>query len=298
MQFETPTTIEGLYSILNDIFNYYRLQGENFNAADLRPLNLVRMTFTPLTDEQLLLKASENVAGAQEERLIKYKDSLTEKSAEVKAKIVAAQKQEKIDLAANAKTYSSAKSEINKRALKTGTTDSGVYAERLSELEKERCEKAAKISSGYQSEISELTQKFNDLQTLLDSAEQKYSGVCESEVTKEFNRLKEEQDKTEREVFEYNNLLDEKEQRYENTRKQNVANMQLRHMEIRAAGFTKDELVQRGYYADVIKCVTDYYNQMTVAQAFSSIKNEPKLALYLDDYYQSIVYFYRVNAGE
>lgn len=296
MQFETPTTIDELYSTLNDIYNYYRLQPEIFTAADLEPLNLTRMSFTPLTDAQLEVKARENVAAAQRLRLMNYVENLREKVDEIVAKIEAENIAETFNLSINEQTFNAAKEAVSKRALKTNTTDSSVYSEKISALEKERGEKAAEITAKRSANVFTLNQKKWDLLTLINGAEIKFSEVCELEVVAEFNKLKAEQDKTAREVFEYNNALDEKEQRYENSRKQHIATMQLRHMEIRMQGYSKDELVQRGYYNDVIKCITDYYNTMTAAEAYRSVRAQARLAIYLDDYYTDIAYFYKINA--
>lgn len=295
MKFATPTTLDELYEILNEIYNYYRLQPEIYTASDLVPLNITRMTFTPLSDEQLMSKAEENLASAQQIRLMNYVDGLTEKLNDIKAKVKAAEVAKNEELASNEQTFSSAKDVIAKRAIKTNTTDSGVYTEKLFLLEKERGKKAAEINAEYAANVYELSQKEEELTSLINSAENKFSDICASEVVAEYNKLKTEQDKTLQEVFKYNNSLDEKEQRFENSRKRHVNEMQLRHMEIRLQGYSKDELVQRGYYNDVIKCVTDYFNTMTPEQAFKTVKEQPKLAIYLDDYYSNIVYFYKAR---
>ena len=296
MEFQTPTTLEELYETLNDVFNYYRLQVENYTAADLTSLDLTRMSYTPLSDEQLTVLAGQNVAAAQKIRQMAYVDSLNEKIADVDEKISAETVKKTERLKANDLTYSSAKEVIIKHAIKTGTTDSGIYAEKLSALERERLTKEGEITALCTAETYKLNQEKQRLNGLLSNASGKYSDVCASEVSAEFNKLKSSQEQTVRTVFTYNNELDEKEQRYENTRKQLVAGMLLRHMEIRAKGYTKDELVDRGYYNDVIACVKSYYDGMTAAQAFTSIKSQPKLAIYLDDYYSNIVYYYKTLA--
>ena len=52
-----------------------------------------------------------------------------------------------------------------------------------------------------------------------------------------------------------------------------------------------------GYYADVIDCVCAYYDTLPVLTAYQDLASENKLAIYLDDFYQDIVYMYKSRAG-
>ena len=103
--------------------------------------------------------------------------------------------------------------------------------------------------------------------------------------------------KTEREVFKYNNGILEKETRYRNTIKQAEATLKLQFLEISMGEYTKDQLVDMGYYQDVIDCVTSYYDKFSAAEAFQKITDEKKLAVYLDDMYAEVIYAYRSKAG-
>ena len=68
-------------------------------------------------------------------------------------------------------------------------------------------------------------------------------------------------------------------------------------MEINTQFFTKDQLVEMGYYKDVITCVSGYYDRLSALSAYQDITNETGLITYLDDFYESVVYMYRVRAG-
>lgn len=297
MQYTIPTTKAELFSTLNDIYFYYRLRVDAYDGITLAALDLTRMTFTPLSDSELIEKAETLLSASQEIRLMNYVDDLNKKKATIESEITAenAAKSEKIESAE--KSYAAAKDAINKQAIKTGVKASGIYAEKIAALEKERGAKIAAINAETAAKITALNAKKQNYTDLIGGAENKFSSVCEKEIAAKFLELKAEQDKTERYVFEYNNALDEKEQRYENTRRQALASIQLRHLEIRVNGLTKDELVEHGYYNDVIQCVKDYYDSMSAAAAYADIRSEPKLAIYLDDYYTDIVYFYKVNAS-
>ena len=106
-----------------------------------------------------------------------------------------------------------------------------------------------------------------------------------------------EQEKVLREVKRYNNGLDEKEARYRNSLKSNIANLELRYLSIHEQGFAHDELVELGYYDDVIACVSGYYNSLDEEAAYLDIKNEEKLAIYLDSYYPVLVQAYKIRSA-
>lgn len=296
MEFNTPTNKTELYETLNSIYFYYRLRVDEYNGVTLSPLDLTRMTFNSLSDNELREKAAVLLSSSQDLRLMNYLDKIKEKMEKVDEDKAAEEAAKNALIEEAGKTFLSAKEALKSRAIKTGTESSGIYAEKLSVIEKEKGEKIAKITAESVAKIAALSEKKAALLSLFNSAEEKFSEICEKEIEAKFTELKDEQEKTARYVFEYNNALDEKEQRYENSRAQTVASMQLRHLEIRVNGMTKDELVEHGYYNDVIKCVKDYYDTMTPAAAFSDIRSEPRLAIYLDDYYTDVVYFYKVNA--
>ena len=72
----------------------------------------------------------------------------------------------------------------------------------------------------------------------------------------------------------------------------------LRYLDISSGEFTKDQLTDMGYYRDVIKCVTSYYDTLEPLEAYQDITAEKELAIYLDDYYQNVIYTYKMLAIE
>ena len=61
MEWQTPTTKEQLHQTLQDIFYYYRIRKDEWEDLALLPLELQRLEWSPLTDEQLTLRAKEEV---------------------------------------------------------------------------------------------------------------------------------------------------------------------------------------------------------------------------------------------
>ena len=66
---------------------------------------------------------------------------------------------------------------------------------------------------------------------------------------------------------------------------------------MKAKGFSKDELVQNGYYKDALKCVTAYYNTLSAADAYNDIMSDAGLVPYLDDYFDDILVMYKLKAN-
>ena len=63
MEFTKPTTKEEMFATLKEIYFYYNHKKFVFDVAELERLNVQRMTFTPLTDEELLEKATDILSG-------------------------------------------------------------------------------------------------------------------------------------------------------------------------------------------------------------------------------------------
>jgi len=120
--------------------------------------------------------------------------------------------------------------------------------------------------------------------------------MFEREVSAKITELTEAQQEKIREVFKYNNGLTEKEQRYQNTIKQTNASLLLKFMSLRQGEFTKDELVEMGYYKDVIACVCNYYDTLDTLTAAQQITHDQDIPIYLDHYYETIVYMYTQRA--
>ena len=66
-------------------------------------------------------------------------------------------------------------------------------------------------------------------------------------------------------------------------------------MEINSNNLSKDQLIEMGYYTDVINCVCAYYDTLDALTAWRTIVNDAKVAVYLEEYYSQIVYMYHIG---
>ena len=297
MEFNLPTTKTQMYSILEQLFYYYRIQRPGYEELQLEPLVLDRLSYDKPTDEQILSKAKTVLAGEQERELMEKRTEYSLKISALENKITLAE-QSKLEQVENiTKLYEESVKKVEKQAEKNGLITSGITVDKIALLEIEKNQKITEIIEKKQAEIDGYLAEITVKQSELNSLEEKYSTLHELDVDKKVEEMKLECDSIEREVFKYNNGLDEKEQRYDNIIMQTNATLKLKFMEISTGEFTKDQLVEMGYYNDVIRCVRGYFDTLGAEIAYQEFCTDEKIMIYLDDYYSNVLYLYRAKAG-
>ena len=297
MQFNTPTTKSEMYTTLDEIFNYYRIQREEYQEPVLGELILNRLEYQEQTQGQLIEKATALLAPKQErevnELIQELNGQISAYQKEIEQIQVNAQEQiEKVN-----ELYQESQQKIKATASKNGLINSSAYLDKITFLENQKNLQINSITQKKDAEQLVKTSAKTMLEDKLSRAENFYDSAHQKDITAKVIELTDQQDQLIREIFKYNNGLDEKEQRYRNTIYQARANLKLKYMEITVAEFSKDQLVEMGYYDDVIACVCGYYDTLVALDAYRDIANDKKLPIYLDDYYHNIVYMYGIRAG-
>ncbi len=297
MAFPTPTTESEMLSILKDIFFYYRVRREAFEETKLEPLVLTRMEFTALTDQELKRKAEELVAYEQQIKISELRISLSQQIDEYSEKSENLTKTYNQSVTTVTENYNESAQKIYDDALKNGLGQSTILTEQLARLESEKNKLLSQTQSEYEKELSYCNARIQSLTDRQNNLQTEFSEAFEKQVNAKYIELKDEQAEKQNEVFKYNNSLDEKEQRSKNSVAQANATLQLKYMEISAENFSKDQLIEMGYYADVIDCVCGYYNTLDSLSAWRGIANNSKIVVYLEEYYTELVYMYQSRAG-
>ena len=296
MQFTLPTTKTEMLETLKEIFYYYRIQRIEFDNVDLERLSLERLVFQPLTDEQLLLKATEILA-SEHTKDIREKVNIHETNVKKLNEQLISLNQNALSLIDNInQEYLLAKDKIEQNASAWAITDTSLITSQLAELEGQRIEKISQIEQDLAVKRAEIEGQIVVELENKNSATEYFSKEHTQQINAKVIELKKEQEKTIRDVKKYNTTLEEREQRNANTLKEVEATLKLKFLQICSEGLTKDQLVEMGYYQDVIDCVCAYYNTLEPVQAFKDVSNETKIVTYLDDYYNQIVYMYQVKA--
>ncbi len=297
MNFTLPITKTDMYNTLQEIFHYYRIDREGYAGANFEELKLERMTFTPLTDSELLEKADRILSGQHEREIQDFTDVLNEKivSANSQKETVLKDKDEQISQATA--LYADSEKKVEEQAVKNGLINSSIVTEKLAQLENAKNERILDITQIAATKIAELDAQIAEYTDALSKVAEKYSEVHAKEKISKVQELADEQAQVERTVFKYNNSLDEKELKYKNSMLQVGVELKLKFMEVQLAEFTKDELIDMGYYDDVIKCVCGYYDRLSAYDAYEDIKMEQRIMVFLDEYYQDVVYMYSLRAS-
>ena len=297
MNFQLPINKNDMYNTLQEIFHYYRIDREGYAGAKFEELNLERMNFTPLNESELNEKAGKLLGGKHEREIQEQKDLLNEKIISANSQKSAVLRDKEDQIAKAIELYIQSEKKVEEQAVKNGLINSSIVTEKLAQLEVAKNESIMAITQSASDKISQLDAQIAEYTESLSKVAEKYSVVHQKEKQAKAQELLDEQSQVERTVFRYNNSLDEKELKYKNSLMQVGVELKLKFMEVQLAEFTKDELVAMGYYEDAIKCVCGYYDRLSAYDAYEDIKMEQRLMVFLDEYYQDVIYMYSIRAS-
>ena len=295
MEFTLPTTKTEMLDTLKLIYEHYRINKGEFLQKTLSPLSLENLTFQKKTDEELKEIAKIYTSAEQKKEKAEYIAELKQKikSLETKKESLTASLETATEKAEE--TYRESEKKIELNVVQNGLYSSSIVADKMTELEKEKNETILELNSDYNKEVATIEGEISGYNLLIENADEYFQEIFDSEIEKKAEELKEEQEKLEREVFRYNNGLEEKRQKYANQILESNMSYELKYMEIDTLTLSKEQLVNMGYYRDVINCVCAYYDLMDSATALEEILAESSLVFYLDDFYQNIVYMYKMK---
>ncbi len=296
MEFNLPTTKSQMYVILNDLFYYYRIRREGYEEVNLQELELERLTITQKTDEQLLAEATLLLKSKHEREKKEYEVNLNSSILECEQKLILLEQNyqqaiEKVELA-----YAESAQKFASKQYNAGLLNSTFIATQSAIFEENKNAKIVALTQEKNNQTASLTAKLAALNSELEEKEEHFSQIHQFEIEAKVGELMSQREQERISVFKYNNGLDEKEQRYSNSIKESKSSLWLRYLDISSGEFTKDQLTDMGYYRDVIRCVCGYYDTLEPLTAYQDMTAEKELAIYLDDYYQNIVYTYRMLA--
>lgn len=296
MQFQTPTTLEQLHQTLKEIFHYYRVTREGFVAPELEPLELTRLDFQPVEDVELQEKARILVSNENKKEYEEFCLKLRRERAELQGKLSSLDKNKQVLEENVVSLHEESVRKLQLQALKNGLSGSNILMDKIAYLEQKKNQELSKITANYLSEKSSITSIINYIDDEIKDAKELFEQMLEKSVEIKALELKDEQEKISMQVFKYNNSLDEKEQRYQNGIAETEASLRIRYLEINAREYTDDELIEMGYYKDVIECVCSYYDRFEPMEAAINIKDDKEIVIYLGKYYESVLYKYLQTA--
>lgn len=296
MDFDIPVTKTQMFDVLSDIFMYYRIKRTYYEGVTLENLSLRRLELQMPTETELKERAGFNVYAELVKNELEYADEIKKSVEELQAKLIAVESAEKLAVSEVEEKYRAAIVSVNVAVVNGQEEKSDAYFVKVAEIEKTRAKEIADLNADYGREKKVLTEEIAALTEKLNETAKIFEDIKEQKIQSEYLELKEKAEDRANEIIKYNNNLEEKELKYRNAVKQAQASLELKFLSIRSENLSKDELVELGYYNDVLDCVCGYYDTLSPKTAYNDILNENRLMLYLEDYYQQIVYLYQTRA--
>ncbi len=297
MQFNLPTTKEQMYNILNDLFYYYRVRREGYEEVNLEELELPRLTIQSMTEANFIEKATNLLKAQHDREILTYEKNINSQILELEQKVSLIEQNALDEIETLRDLYAQSIEKVENQVVKAGLFNSSIIVDKTAVLEDSLNDKLAKITQDKNAQVASIQAKITALNTELANSESYFASIHQMEINKKVIELKDEYAKLTNETFKYNNSLEEKEQRYSNTIKETTASLYLRFLDISSGEYTKDQLIEMGYYTDVIRCVRGYFDTLPAETAYREINAEGKLAIYLEDFYDQVLYAYRMAAG-
>lgn len=294
MEFNLPTTKSEMFAILNDLFYYYRIRREGYEEVNLQELNLQRLSVEYDSDEKLVQKATLLLKSKHQREQAEYETKLNSSIKELEQKLSVIEQNHQKAVEELTKLYEESVQKFTKEQYNAGLVQSTLVATQTAVFEENKNAKILALTQEKNNQSASISAKLSALNQELENSSEYFSQIHQFEIQAKVDELKEEREQERINVFKYNNALDEKEQRYSNSIKESKASLMLRYLDISTGEFTKDQLTDMGYYRDVIRCVTGYYDTLEPVQAYREIVADKEVAIYLDDYYPNIVYGYKV----
>lgn len=297
MEYLTPTSHEELVNTLRDIFVYYRIRKQDFYPEEMQKISLEKLPDINRSESELFELAKTLLSGKHEKEIFDYKQGLTLEIESIDKSLQIAEETFDKKVSDINLSHANAIEEYKLLASKNGVMNTDIFIEKISSLKADFEMEISKLNSEKQLRIQELNLKKEELQIKKENAKSHFEVVHNAEINSKTAELMEVESQNHNEVLRYNNSVDEKNIKYSNYVDQMRASLLLRYLEIRSEPLSKDELVNLGYYKDVIECIDAYYSTLTPAQAYQDIINDATIGMYLEDYYQIILLHYKTAAS-
>lgn len=295
MNFNPPTTYDEMMMTIKAIFVYYRGKREVYVEEEVEKLELERLIFLPLTETELAQKATVLLKPSFIERTDRLKQEITKKITSLTAEIQALKLKENLLIEEVEKAYIATNEKLRETYIKNGTATSGIYGVKISENVQKQKEEILDIKTSIQEKICLLEQEILSLRTELENADKRYEELEANEIEKKVIELSDEQEKYLAEVQKYNNSLEEKEVKYRNSLVKLSADLKFKYASLASTELSKTQLIDYGYYKNVLTCADQYYSTLSPQVAYESISNNAELMTYLDDFYETFLRAYKLK---
>lgn len=295
--YEMPTTKEGLMNILKEIFTFYRVKRPEYEPPVFNDLELDYLEPENLTAQELTEKATALLQDKHAREIFERKEKLNEKIEEIELQVNSIDYSYEKEIEELEEKYGELISETKKNAGKNGIINSDIVLDKINALKGKLSYLKAEISAKKNRQENYLNSKLTALRAELLNVNTYFADVHTADVNVKALELKDLQDKKNAEIEKYNSELSEREQKYANTLERSRQNLVLEHLDIESKDLSKDQLVNSGYYEEVMFYTLGYYDTLSPSIAYNDIGSEGRLIFYLEDYYGEVLYLYKVKSN-
>lgn len=298
MNFTVPTTKEGLVQVLREIDEYYRYRKDFYEEPVIVPLDLKKIEFTSLSDEEIIAIADDIFEKKKAYEKIQKESEIAAEITELEAEKLSVGGGLTKRLADIDKAYDESVRQLEIKFAERNMSYSSAYYDSLENLEADR-----------NAEKDEVTAEILEKQSVIDgkiSAKTELKNSIDGMLTNKYDALKSEyvQERKDKQreyadsVLKYNNQIDEKVIKNQNSVNQNYSKLKIDYMSIVNKGLTTEQLDALGYYGDVITVVDGYYFSISASDAYEDFILDTKMPYYLGEYYDDILYKYKLRANK
>ncbi|MBQ8197201.1 MAG: hypothetical protein IJZ73_03985 [Clostridia bacterium] len=296
MEFTLPTTKEEMYSTLKELYQFYRIRRQLPVLEEIQPLSLEKMDVPTLTEEEVKQIAIARLKPLHTREILKEKSTINAEISGLELKYQIEQTNCQLLIEKTEKSFDESIEKVKRQAENNGVAHSSIIIDKIAKLESDKINAVAKIQQESDDKIADIISKKVVLEEKVSTVDSYFEQVFTLEINKECETVKNELYKKQTDAFKYNNAIDEKEQRYQGTITSAKASLELKLSQIVGESFSKEQLVEMGYYSDVIKCVTAYYDTLAPLTAYQDLSGEKDVIIYLDEYYSNVLYNYQMRA--
>lgn len=297
MQYQIPTSKSELITTLKEIYNYYRVQRIEAPKINLEKLIIPKLSFYEKSIEELTEEAQTLISASHQREKNKSIEEINEKLASLEILIASANQTTQSLIEKITELYSGSQEKIREEGTIKGFATSNVVLDKISQLEEEKNQKITEAIEKNHQQIANYESQKAELNVRLTALDEYFSSLFNKEVQAKVIELNEAQLKYRDEINKYNNTVSEKMLNSQNNVLKAQANLDVRYKEIIIPEPSKDTLVDMGYYDDVIGCINSYYSTINARDAYQDLLNDKTLLICLDDYYQDLLYAYKLKAN-
>ena len=288
MQFTIPTTKEQMNSTLQEIFYFYRIRRQSLEEVSLKPLELEKIQKVTLTLEQIQEKANLLVTPEVEQLKQKEKQKLQLEINKINLQQSILANKKESAVAEVHKVYQERILRVEEQAYANGTQNSSAVVFEINRLTTEKEEKAQELALEYEVQITALQGQESAINDYIEHLDDFYQELKAQKVNKKVEELKQEQEKELMEIDKFNLGVEERIQKYANSIIRQKADIEIKRQQLNGQFFTKDQLIEMGYYNDVITCITGYYDSLSPQLAKQEFIKDKEAMIYLEEYYDTL----------